>query len=210
VCEPIAETQRTYDLITAEFARRNATVQQHVINHADTLTSSLPAGSLVADVGCGPGQAVRLLRQRPLRVIGLDLSIGQLRTSELPAVVQADMRNLPLRTGSVDAVWCQAALLHLPRATVPGVLDEFARVLRPGGELYLSVAEGNGEGFEVASNYRSERLRWFTYYREPELTTLLANAGFTVYLTSRNQAHRDWLSIHARLADADRQWVDLP
>jgi len=129
---------------------------------------------------------VRLLRQRPFRVIGLDLSIGQLRTSELPAVVQADMRNLPLRTGSVDAVWCHAALLHLPRAAVPGVLDEFARALRPGGELYLSIAEGDGEGFEVASNYGSQRLRWFTYHREPELTTLLADAGFTVYLTSRN------------------------
>ena len=84
--EPIDETQRTYDLITREFARRTATVQQHVVDHVETLTSRLPGGSVVADIGCGPGNELRLLRQRLVRVIGLDLSIGQLRSSKLAEV----------------------------------------------------------------------------------------------------------------------------
>jgi hypothetical protein len=107
------------------------------------------------------------------------------------------MRWLPLRAGSAHAIWCSAALLHIPRRAVPAVLAEFARVMRPGGELYLSVAEGDGEGFEAAAHYGSDRRRWFTCHREPALTALLAGAGFAVHQVRRHRAHRDWLSVFA-------------
>jgi SAM-dependent methyltransferase len=196
---PVVETQGTYDLITAEYARQNAAVWPNLVDHLNVLATSLPPGGVVADVGCGPGRDIALLRAGGLRVIGIDLSLGQLRTSSLTGVVQADMRQLPLRGGSVDAIWCHAALLHIPRMAVPAVLAEFARAARPGGELFLAVAEGDGEGFEVASNYGSDRRRWFTLHREPDLTALLAKAGFAVHRTLRTQARRRvWLSIHAR------------
>ncbi len=198
MCEPIAETQQTYDLITAEYARRNAAPWPHLANHISVLTAGLPPGSVLADVGCGPGRDITLLREQGFRVIGIDLSLGQLRTGGLPGVVQADMRRLPLCTGSADAIWCEAALLHIPRLAVPAVLSEFARAVRPGGELYLSVAEGDGEGFEVASRYASDRRRWFTLHREPNIRALLAMAGFAVHHTRRNRDQRDWLSVHAR------------
>jgi SAM-dependent methyltransferase len=196
---PLGETRGTYDLITAEYARQNAAVWPDLADHVNVLTARLPPGGVVADVGCGPGRDIALLRAGGLRVVGLDLSFGQLRTSSLSGVLQADMRQLPLRGGSVDAIWCHAALLHIPRTAVPAVLAEFARAARPGGELFLSVAEGDGEGFEVASNYGSDRRRWFTLHREPDLAALLATAGFTVHRMLRSQARqRAWLSIHAR------------
>ena len=159
----IAETRQTYDLIAAEFAERTSSPEPVIVQRLSHLASALPAGGLVADVGCGPGRDAILLRERGFRVVGLDLSIGQLRAGSLPCLVQADMRRLPLRAASVDAIWCQAALLHLPRALVPGVLADFGRAVRRGGALSLSVAEGDGEGFEVASNYGSDRRRWFTF-----------------------------------------------
>ncbi|GAA1853034.1 class I SAM-dependent methyltransferase [Asanoa iriomotensis] len=192
------ETRQTYDLISTEYARRATAVDARLLRELDTLGGALAAGSRVVDIGCGPGREVALLRERGFRVVGFDLSLGQLRAGGLPGRAQADMRHLPLRTGSVDAVWCQAALLHLPRPDVPAVLAEFARVVRPGGALYLSVAEGDGAGWEVAGNYGSELRRWFTYHREPALTTLLAAAGFAVREVSRTSSHREWLSLHAR------------
>jgi SAM-dependent methyltransferase len=198
--DPVGETQGTYDLITAEYARQNAAAWPNLVDQLDVLTARLPAGGVVADAGCGPGRDIALLRERGFRVIGIDLSFGQLRTSGLTSVVQADMRQLPLRSGSVDAIWCHAALLHIPRPVVPAVLAEFARTARPGGELVLAVAEGDGEGFEMASKYGSDHRRWFTLHREPELTALLARAGFSVHRTLRAQGRGrgDWLSIHAR------------
>ena len=143
--DPVGETQKTYDLITAEYARQNAAAWSNLADHISIFTASLPPGGVVVDVGCGPGRDIALLRARGFRVIGVDRSLGQLRTNSVPGVLQADMRQLPLRAGSADAIWCQAALLHIPRTAVPAVLAEFARAIRPGGGLYLSVAKGDGE-----------------------------------------------------------------
>jgi SAM-dependent methyltransferase len=198
VPEPITETRRTYDVIAEQYARQNSTADPRLIEDMDFMTADLAPASVVADVGCGPGRDIALLRDRGVRAIGLDLSVNQLRTGGLSGVGQADMRHLPLRGGSVDAVWCQAALLHIPRDAVPAVLGEFGRVVRIGGKLYVSVAEGDGEGWEVASNYRSTRRRWFTYQREADLSALLSAAGFQVHHVRRVHSHRDWLSLHSR------------
>jgi SAM-dependent methyltransferase len=195
--EALTETRRTYDAITETYARfTDGDGRPPLFSGVDRL----PVGSLIADVGCGPGRDLARLRAQGLRAVGFDLSLGQLRTSGLAGVAQADMRFLPLRPGALDAVWCQAALLHIPRAYVPGVLAELGRVLRPGGELFLNVAEGDGEGWEVAANYESDRRRWFTYHRSDTLTALLATAGFTVTEVEHDPAGRGWLSLHARRA----------
>ena len=196
--DPVSETQETYDLITAEYARQNSAAWSNLTEHISVLTARLPPGGVVADIGCGPGRDIAVIRARGFRVIGIDRSLGQLRTNGLPGVAQADMRQLPLRAGAADAIWCQAALLHIRRTAVPAVLAEFARAVRPGGWLYLSVAEGDGEGFQVASKYGSNHRRWFTLHREPHLTAMLAEAGFAVRQVCRNRDQRDWLSIHAQ------------
>jgi len=204
--DPVGETQKTYDLITAEYARQNAGAWSNLADHISIFTASLPPGGVVVDVGCGPGRDIALLRARGFRVIGVDRSLGQLRTNSVPGVLQADMRQLPLRAGSADAIWCQAALLHIPRMAVPAALAEFARAIRPGGGLYLSVVEGDGEGFQAASNYGSNRRRWFTLHREPNLTAMLARAGFAVHEVRRNSDRRVWLAIHAQRNGATATW----
>ena len=47
----------------------------------------------------------------------------------------------PVATGSVDAIWSSHNLIHLPRHEVPTALDEFLRVLRPGGLLLVRVLD---------------------------------------------------------------------
>ncbi|MET9022401.1 class I SAM-dependent methyltransferase [Actinopolymorpha sp. NPDC004070] len=196
--EPLGETRQTYDVIAGEYARQNSSGYPRLLETIASLAACLPPGALVADVGCGPGREMRLLGERGLRVVGFDLSIGQLRAGGQSGVAQADMRQLPVRTGSVDAVWCQAALLHIPREAVPTVIGELGRVVHESGHLYLSVAEGDGEGWEIASSYGATQRRWFTYHREEELTALLSSAGFEVRAARRTRSHRDWLSVHCR------------
>jgi SAM-dependent methyltransferase len=195
--DQIAETQQTYDLIASEFARQNSVAAAEVAERLDELAASVSPGSVVADIGCGPGRDVMTLRARGLRVAGIDRSLGQLRASDIPGLVQADMRHLPLQAGSVHGIWCWAALVHLPREAVPQALAEFARIIGSGGSLSMSIAEGDGEGFEVATPYGSDRNRWFTRYREPELSALLTAAGFSIRNIRRHRAYRDWLFVHA-------------
>lgn len=195
--EPIAETRQTYDLIASEFARQNSVAAAEIAERLDELAASVPAGSVVADIGCGPGRDVMILRARGLHAAGIDLSLGQLRARDVCGLVQADMRRLPLQAGSVHGIWCWAALVHLPGEAVPRALAEFARIVRSGGRLSMSVAEGDGEGFEVATPYGSDRRRWFTRYREPELTAVVTAAGFSIRNVRRHRAYRDWLSVRA-------------
>jgi SAM-dependent methyltransferase len=59
--------------------------------------------------------------------------------SRLPTVqvVQADIRSLPFRAGSFDAVLDLSTLDHLPDAEFGRTIDEYRRVLRNGGVLLV-------------------------------------------------------------------------
>jgi SAM-dependent methyltransferase len=195
--DPLAVTRSTYDVIAPEFAR--AQVQGYPELAADLrwLAGQLPSGALVADVGCGPGRDLVLLRQHGFRAVGLDLSEAMLRAGGHSGVAQADMRALPLRDGCLDGIWCHAALLHIPHEYAPGVLAEFGRVVRPGGAVHLMVAGGDGEGWEP-HGYGGDGLRWFAYHRLGPLTSLLGRAGFEVVESVSRTSHRAWLGVRAR------------
>jgi SAM-dependent methyltransferase len=159
----------------------------------------LPERPRVLDAGCGPGSDTRLLRGRGARVVALDRSFGVLRSTSLSGAVQGDLRALSVADAAVDGVWCQAALLHVPRADVPRVLGEFARVTRPSGALHLSVSEGNGEGWE-SGRYDPDTPRWSVRHREGPLREVLAVAGWRVVDTQRLRTVRDWLCLLAHRA----------
>jgi SAM-dependent methyltransferase len=198
VTDHVRQTRATYDLIAADYAARWAAAPPDWLTaEFDQLSAVLAHGARVADVGCGPGDHTRLLRDRGFLAIGLDLSWGMLRSRQVPSVAQADMRVLPLRTGAVDAVWCVAALLHIPRPEVPVTLGEFARVLRPGGQLMISLAEGDGEFSEPVS-YQPSHRRWYVLHRAGPMTRQLADAGFDVTSFARRSTHRQWLQLRAR------------
>jgi SAM-dependent methyltransferase len=168
--------------------------------HVEWFAGALPARGRAADVGCGPGRDTRLLRAAGLRVTGFDLSAAQLRAGGLEGVAQADMRALPIQSSTVDGVWCQAALLHLPRELAPDAIAEFARVTRENGALLLTVAEGDFEGYQSTEKYANRDLRrWFTYHREPDLRALLTAAGYRVTDAHRHTSNRDWLTLYASL-----------
>ena len=105
---------------------------------AGYLSGRVPGVAL--DAACGTGRFAGFLSRRGHRVIGVDSSPdmlayarrrvpdGEFRVGELD--------RLPLPSDSVDVIVCALALVHVPR--LEPVLAEFARVLRPGGDLVIS------------------------------------------------------------------------
>jgi ubiquinone/menaquinone biosynthesis C-methylase UbiE len=101
-------------------------------------------GEIVLDCPTGGGVTFMrgLARTRGL-LLGADLSAlmlsraagrqARLRHRNRVALVRADATRLPLAGGAVDRVLCFNSLHCIPRHRA--VLKEFARVLRPGGEL---------------------------------------------------------------------------
>lgn len=99
----------------------------------------------VLELGCGPGNALAAIHAElpSVRLTGLDLSpfALELARDRLPdyaaELVHADVTRLPWEDGAFDAVVSQHVLGHLPRAAAQVAWREAARVLRPGGSLYL-------------------------------------------------------------------------
>ncbi len=191
-------TRSTYDAIGGLYADLNHEQPDSVIESMDGFVAALPAGAVVADVGCGPGRDLAALRSRGLRAFGFDLSTGMLRASGLSGVVLADMTKSPIGPGTLDGIWCAAAFLHIPRELSAATLAGFAAALRPGGALHLSVAEGSGDEIRHSQLGPGGDL-YYVHHEEPGLTALLESTGFQVVSVGRSVSNRRWLTLGARL-----------
>jgi malonyl-CoA O-methyltransferase len=99
-------------------------------------------GRDVVEVGCGTGKNTVWLAERARSVVALDFSAGMLAkarervSATNTRFVQHDLREAwPLDAASADVVTFDLVLEHVEH--LQPVLAEAARVLRPGGVLYV-------------------------------------------------------------------------
>jgi len=102
---------------------------------------------IVLDAGCGYGRIAKYLL--PIRnfasYIGIDMSQVMLqefhrmskefRWSTPVFLIKSPLENIPLKNGTIDNIITIAVLLHCPRASVYNIINEFHRILKPGGRL---------------------------------------------------------------------------
>jgi ubiquinone/menaquinone biosynthesis C-methylase UbiE len=99
-------------------------------------------GRRVVDVGCGTGRHwVRMLAREPAELVGYDVSSGMLEklARKHPGAKAHCTRGPALGrtpTETCDLVVSTLALSHIESAAA--AFDEWARVLRPGGEVLLT------------------------------------------------------------------------
>lgn len=99
-------------------------------------------GDVCIDVGSGTGTMTRRLAELAGpegRAVGIEPN-GMLRAVAMERAPSGEFcqglaTEIPLPDASVDVVWCERVLQHVPDAQA--ALTEFARVLRPGGRALL-------------------------------------------------------------------------
>ncbi len=113
---------------------------------------NLQPGQTVVDVGCGTGGFVRWLAARHLTPIGVEC--GEVMLAEAQRLNSGDVRegvgqDLPVTDDSADAVMFLASLHHIPADEMIASLREAVRVLRPGGQIYVSEPIADGPTYAV-------------------------------------------------------------
>jgi len=196
------EVRRAWDSVSETYAeRRDPTGSDAAL--LEDLLERLPEAPTVLDVGCGDG--ARTLANLPPNSVGLDFSRAglNLAAETVPdsRLVQGDMGSLPVTTDSVDAVTAYHAVFHVPRDQHPTVYREFARVLRPGGTVLMTLPSGQ---FETVRRGWMGGSMFFSAPGRRATLDQLADAGFTdtETVTATDPLGSDSEFVFATLADA--------
>lgn len=105
---------------------------------------SIPDGARVLDAGCGPGNLIQELSRRSDRVSAIDAAPKMLSLARSRATAAhvgnvdyhvATIESLPFLDNSFDLVCSAGVIEYLP--SCQRALEEFRRVLKPGGVLIL-------------------------------------------------------------------------
>lgn len=111
--------------------------------------------AVVVDVGCGDGALARMMTRRGAHVTGIEVSPRQLAKAQAATPVgderymQGLAEDLPLNNRSADIVVFFNSLHHVDGSGLYRALREAARVLKPGGILYVSEPLAEGDYFEL-------------------------------------------------------------
>ena len=145
-------------------------------------------GGRILEVGVGTGISLPDYA-RTNRLVGIDISVPMLRKaqekvaehglSNVEALAVMDAKHLAFPDGAFDVIVAQYVITAVPDPEA--TLDEFARVLRPGGEIvlvnHLGAEAGLRSAFERAFAPLARRLGWRPEFPWERLTRWAARHG---------------------------------
>jgi phosphatidylethanolamine/phosphatidyl-N-methylethanolamine N-methyltransferase len=154
-----------YDLVFGAVFERGRTAA------IEAAEQTCPAGGRILEVGVGTGISLPDY-DRSHRLVGIDISVPMLRKAQervveyrlenVEALAVMDAKHLGLPDASFDVVVAQYVITAVPDPEA--TLDEFARVLKPGGEIvlvnHIGAETGLRRAFEQGFAPVARRLGW--------------------------------------------------
>ncbi|MGB8493235.1 MAG: class I SAM-dependent methyltransferase [Candidatus Acidiferrum sp.] len=138
-----AAIRRAYDFFSYFYEFTVSNLERRAIARGLEKAHALP-GEHVLEVAVGTGASFKNLREQAGEkglAVGLDLAPRMLARTRrhVPQgnLIQADARSLPFAPASFDILFSSYFLDLIPTEELADVLEEFHRVLRPGGRLLL-------------------------------------------------------------------------
>lgn len=161
----------------------------------DRIAEHVGDAGTICDMGCGPGQIARYLKDRGAQTVGIDLSAGMIdnarRLNPDIEFVRGDMRALDaVADFAFTGIVAAYAIVNIARDELPLVLREFRRILRPDGALLLSFHVGD-EIRHVTDLHGTPVELDFFFYSPALIQGLLADTGFTVDDTLEREPYPD-------------------
>lgn len=166
-----SEKAREYGVVRNE--KFDEFLEEEIVHFVDSVKK---VGTRVVDLGSGPGNESLRLKELGLEPVCIDNAQGMIaecREKGLEALVM-DFYKLGLAEQSFAGAWMAFSFLHVPKKNASMVLKEIERVLISNGIFYISLFEGEGEGFLRDEDIKRFGIkRFFSYYKSDELKKML-------------------------------------
>lgn len=153
---PIEQIRTAYDSVAASYsellsdtsfeAEIDLAMIQHFLGRLVVQRSAH-----VLDAGCGAGRMLTYLEQLDpsLHLTGVDLApsmVGHARARHpTRRIEEGDLAALPFGGAEFDGLLSWYSIIHTFAPELPRVVEEFRRVIRPGGLLLVAFHSGTGE-----------------------------------------------------------------
>jgi len=195
--ERAKESRRFFDSVAGDWRD----MKRSLIGETDLdafILKHIPRCAVAADLGCGSGELLPVLRKKADRVIGVDRAPRMLEEARRRHLAESrrgalelrlgELERLPIRAGEVDCALICLALHHLPEPAAG--IAEAARILKPGGTLV--VVEWTAHADEsLRSRFQD---RWLGF-ESAVLEKWLKEAGLTVQSKSNLSLPKGGLNI---------------
>lgn len=189
----------------------------------EQFTKHLPPRGRVLDAGCGIGHHLRYFLERDFQCEGFDGSpevlylaeqnIAPWLNSPCLKLWKADFRLLSPARETLDGIWANRVLIHLPPSGCQRAMQTFFSALKPGGILFVSFEALSNETFLSAPPSHDPSHTFVTYserddlsgpakhiYRYPplEFESLVRQSGFQPLAVGRDLEHLERMAILAK------------
>lgn len=196
------EVAEMFDGVAAGYDRTNTVLslgQDRRWRRATRRALDPRPGERVLDLAAGTGVSTVELARSGARAVGVDISLGMLRTGKRvrpqATLLAGDALALPFGDGTFDAVTISFGLRNV--YDTEAALAELARVTRPGGRLV--VCEFSHPTF---APFRAVYLGYLMRALPPLADRVSSNPEAYSYLAESIRAWPDQAGLARRLADA--------
>ena len=159
---------------------QNKPLDQELLNR---FASEVKGRGEVCDMGCGPGQVTRYLRDAGVTVFGSDLSPGMLEQARRlnPDIRfrEGNMLALELEDQSLVGITAFYAIVNLPEESLPLIFREMQGVLQPGGLLLLACHVGE-KVVHVQEMWEQPVAMEFFFFQPSALRRYIEAAGLEI------------------------------
>ena len=193
--ENLASTRATYDRVAEEYATRIADeLAGKPLDRALLACYAEQVAGLgtVADMGCGPGHVAAHLHDLGVSVVGIDLSpeMVAIARRRFPAIAFEQSSMLAL--DAPDAAWggiiAFYSIIHLPPESRRQAFAEFARVLQPGGLLFLAFHMGDDQ--RHLDEWWGQPVSLDVWFLQPDaIESQLRDVGFSIEISLVRQPY---------------------
>ena len=175
------ETVKTgYNAIAEQYLEKR-TMKSTDFALLDDFVQQLQPYAKVLDAGCGAGIPVTRVLSENFDITGVDFSEKQIELAKknVPdaTFICQDMTQLDFPAQSFDGICSYYAIIHIPRKEHRALLENFYRVLKPGGITLLCL--GADDVSDDTHSFHNIQMYW-SHFDAATYKLMLKEIGFSI------------------------------